>query len=546
MRLPTICPGAAPRWPTCGATPTLSGRAPFPGQRVLQLNRRVAPGLALALLALAACGEDQPPTAPTPPAASSGPAFSHTAGHKVVNSLADPGDGTCDARQCTLREAINDPASTEISFAPGLTGAITLARPAAGGGLLEIEKALTITGPSTGIIIQRRSTDPEFRILRVGSAGTVVLTNLTLRGGKTDRVGGGIINFGTLALTNSTVAGNAAAIVGGIDNHGALTLAHSRVANNFGAGIGNHNDHTLTLTNSVVAHNSGVGIGNDGGTLALTNSTIAYNSNGGIGNSGAAILTHTRITGNSAMEGGGISNAGGLTLTNSTVARNSAATGGGIANSEPGGVTITNSAVVDNSATQEGGGILNQAFGFCRTSADVTLTNSTVSGNSAGRGGGISNSGPCSAGVGLSNSTVARNSATQEGGGIRLASFEGGAGLTNSLVAQNSAPTGPDVLVHPSPESDVVARFNLIGDGTGSGITNTDGNQVGKVSPNSSPIDPRLGPLADNGGPTLTHALLLGSPAIDAASTPDCPTTDQRGVLRPQGAACDIGSYERE
>jgi hypothetical protein len=110
----------------------------------------------------------------------------------------------------------------------------------------------------------------------------------------------------------------------------------------------------------------------------------------------------------------------------------------------------------------------------------------------------------------------------------------------------SSAPTGPDVLVLPSPESVVFARFNLIGDGSGSGITNTDGNQVGKVSPNSLPIDPRLGPLADNGGPTRTHALLLGSPAIDAASTPDCPTTDQRGVLRPQGAACDIGSYERE
>jgi hypothetical protein len=108
-------------------------------------------------------------------------------------------------------------------------------------------------------------------------------------------------------------------------------------------------------------------------------------------------------------------------------------------------------------------------------------------------------------------------------------------------VAKNTAPTGPDVLGEFS-----TARFSLIGDGTGSNITNTDGNQVGNVSPNSSPIDPKLGPLALNGGPTRTHALLLGSPAIDAASTPDCPTTDQRGVLRPQGAACDIGSYERE
>jgi hypothetical protein len=108
-------------------------------------------------------------------------------------------------------------------------------------------------------------------------------------------------------------------------------------------------------------------------------------------------------------------------------------------------------------------------------------------------------------------------------------------------VAQNRASSGPDVFRFE--ENPVLARFSLIGDGSGSGLTNTDGNQVGSAS---APIDPKLGPLADNGGPTRTHALLLGSPAIDAASTPDCPTTDQRGVLRPQGAACDIGSYERK
>jgi hypothetical protein len=98
-------------------------------------------------------------------------------------------------------------------------------------------------------------------------------------------------------------------------------------------------------------------------------------------------------------------------------------------------------------------------------------------------------------------------------------------------------------LIRPARPGAVLASFSLIGDGSGSDITNTDGNQVGSAS---APIDPKLGSLADNGGPTRTRALLAGSPAIDAASTPDCPTADQRGVLRPQGAACDIGSYERE
>jgi hypothetical protein len=70
-----------------------------------------------------------------------------------------------------------------------------------------------------------------------------------------------------------------------------------------------------------------------------------------------------------------------------------------------------------------------------------------------------------------------------------------------------------------------------------------DGNQVGTAA---APVDPKLGALGDHGGPTQMHALLLGSPAIDAGSMVDCPAVDQLGVSRPQGSGCDIGSYERE
>jgi CSLREA domain-containing protein len=514
----------------------------------------------LPLFVFAACTQDQPPTAPAEPG---GPVHAHTAGHKIVNSLADPGNGPCNATQCTLREAIKDPQSTEISFAPGLTGTITLAAPAAGGGTLSIDKKLSITGPNTGIVIRRRSTDPDFRIFRIPAEGNVTLTNLTIQNGKrTDRPGAGILNLGTLRLTNSTVASNSG---GGIGNFGTLTLTRSTVAGNSGGGIGNFGTLTVTITNSTIAGNA-VGILNGRGTLALTRSTVARNTGGGIGNAGGTLtLTHTtvarntgigvssrglfrvravatltdaRIVGNS---GGGIRNSrGSLTLTNSTVAGNSGFDGGGINNTSNGGVTISNSTIAGNSATNEGGGIFNE--GRVRQSAFVTLTNSTVSGNSAPFGGGILNSSRSEFPVraSLINSTVADNSATQvEGGGI----WSGGGaflGLTNSLVARNSAPAAPDVF-NGSP-GDIAARFNLIGDGSGSDITNTDGNQVGSAS---EPIVPKLGPLADNGGPTQTHALLLGSPAIDAASTPDCPNTDQRGVLRPQGPACDIGSYER-
>jgi hypothetical protein len=142
-----------------------------------------------------------------------------------------------------------------------------------------------------------------------------------------------------------------------------------------------------------------------------------------------------------------------------------------------------------------------------------------------------------------------RNSASEEGGGI--VQEEGAAGLgepnvlalRNSIVAQNTAPIGPDVRVTESDGTLVFASFNLIGDGSGSSLTNTDGNQVGSAG---APIDPKLAPLANYGGPTTTHRLLPGSPAIDAASAADCPAADQRGVPRPQGAGCDIGSFERK
>ena len=503
----------------------------------------------LPMIWLAACGEEQPPTAPVEPVSS---AVSQTAGHKVVNSVADPGDGVCNAAQCTLREAIKDPTSTLITFAPGLTGPITLARPGRGG-ILVIERALTITGPAGGITIRRASADPAFRIFRIGSDGDVTLSNLTIRNGRAD-LGGGIINFGTLRLTHVTVAGNFASDRGGgIDNHGTLTLTNSTVARNtasIGGGILNRGEARLTISGSVVNGNAGGGIFDDGGHLAVSNSTVAGNVDwGGIAQSwGVSTLTNVQITGNRSDGSGGgfvIFRNGRLMLTNSTVARNSAGgDGGGLSFGLGSKVTIDKSTIVGNSAAGDGGGISNTALLFGRVDATVQLTNSTVSGNSATRGGGIFNRNfpdEAVAFLTLLNSTVTDNSATQEGGGIDLVASS--LTLVNSLVAGNQAPLGPDV--RQGTEAFVTARFNLVGDGTGSGLTNVDGNKIGNVSPNSAPIDPLLVPLADNGGSTGTYALLPGSPAIDAGSTADCQAADQRGVQRPQGTGCDIGSFEK-
>ena len=188
--------------------------------------------------------------------------------------------------------------------------------------------------------------------------------------------------------------------------------------------------------------------------------------------------------------------------------------GGGIRNLPGGTLTLNNSTVSGNTADGSGG-IINQGT--------LTVNNSTVSGNTAaGSGGGIRNVGLL---LTLNNSTVSDNSAVA-GGGIR-----GGATLKNTIVANNTAGFGGDC-------SGIItsAGHNLDSDGS-CGLTGTGDIANGNAN---------LGSLALNApGTTATHALLPGSDAIDAGS-PDCPppATDQRGVARPQGAACDIGAYE--
>jgi CSLREA domain-containing protein len=305
---------------------------------------------------------------------------------------------------------------------------------------------------------------------------------------------------------------------------------------------------------------SGGGIYNGfGSTLTLTNITVKGNSSGfggGIYNAGggALTLTNSTVSGNTASsgDGGGIFKDGGtLTLTDSTVSGNTASgtSGGGIFFSNTTTVMLTNSTVSSNTAVEAGG-----IFG---TNSTLGLTNSTVSGNSAtfGNGGGIElDNGTLT----LTNSTVTGNSANDggagngsvgNGGGIALYSSTGNA--RNTIIAGNSntaTSTGPDVL-----GSFTSQGHNLIGIGDGgSGFTGT-ADQVGSAV---SPIDPKLGPLASNGGPTQTHALGFGSSAIDAGD--DCVLnnscnplplgfnlmTDQRGVARPQGNHIDIGAFE--
>ena len=284
---------------------------------------------------------------------------------------------------------------------------------------------------------------------------------------------------------------------------------------------------TITLASQLTITDS-AGLTIDGGSADITvsgnNAVRVFDVRSG------AKLTLNNLTvanGRGAGGGGIYNNAGTVAVTNSTLSGNSApyvsTSGGGIENNN-GTLTVTNSTLSGNSADYKGGGIHNWNGGT------LTVTNSTLSGNRVtdvdyGSGGGIASYGGT---LTVTNSTLWGNSAgAGRGGGIE--SYGGSATLKNTIVA--NSPSGGNCSV-----TVTNGGYNLDSDGScGFGTTNN----------SLSGVDPKLGDLADNGGPTKTHALLAGSPAIDKGNSFGA-TTDQRGVARPQGAASDIGAFESQ
>ena len=272
------------------------------------------------------------------------------------------------------------------------------------------------------------------------------------------------------------------------------------------------------------------------GTLTIQNSTLTGNATTGANARGGAIFAERVIA-----------------VTSSTISDNSAASSGGGIASPLNTVTVTNSTISGNEAAGDGGGI---------RAAGVIAVNSTFSGNRALRGGGMLVD---VGGAIVINSTITDNTATADGGGVFTSFSSGSITLRNSIVAGNSdAGNGrsPDLF----DLGNINAQSSLIGVNSSVvlnpapvGLPDANGNVIGTLL---SPIDPKLGPLAFNGGPTQTHALLPGSPAINAGSNalaktagPDgifgngddvALTTDQRGVPfdRILGGRVDIGAFE--
>jgi hypothetical protein len=309
-----------------------------------------------------------------------------------------------------------------------------------------------------------------------------------------------------------------------------------------------------------------VTIEGNGATIARQGSAPAFRLMA-VGNSGELTLQRVTLSGGSSSgSGGGISNAGGLTVENSTISGNTANDGGGIYNSGALGIgsgflSINNSTISGNTAN-DGGGIYNSgALGI--GSGFLSINNSTISGNTANNGGGIFNfSSQYLAGwVTITNSTISGNSANRAGGLFNSSACDfycgGYLNLYNSLIAGNQSPLAPELENFAAVRNVLANNFNLFGTDGNAGVTGFTPGPTDIVPALGFSTAQILGPLKNNGGPTHTHGLLAGSPAIDAGNPRGCRNdsgelllTDQRGYLRrfdgnDDGKLnCDIGAVE--
>ncbi len=396
----------------------------------------------------------------------------------------DPGDGLCAAASgaCTLRAAVQE--------TNALPGHQTVVLPAG-------EYVLTRNGygENESAVGDLDITD-DLTIVGAGASDT----GITEDAAAVDRIFD--VREGVVAMRDLTIHDVFMSAIlsfdencgGGIRNAGDLTVFHVEIRDN-------------------VVRGGGGGVCNSGGTLRLSDSLISGNCacllgpGGGVYNRGGfAILERLVISSNhgDTTGGGGIANHGSMIVRDSVITANTtggqALGAGGIRNSGAGAfLTVINSTISDNrNDGSVGGGISTKEEG-----ATTTLINSTVTGNRAS----------FSAGGGIS---------TREGATTNL---------INTIVAGNDNLDCQQGLVSVPPVS---GGHNLDSDGS-----------CGLSGPGDlSGVDPLLGELADNGGPTLTHALLAGSPAIDAGDDAECPVADQRGAPRPSGGGCDIGAYE--
>ncbi|HEX2128221.1 MAG TPA: choice-of-anchor Q domain-containing protein [Solirubrobacterales bacterium] len=497
----------------------------------------------------------------------------------IVENLANDGDGS-------LREAI-DAANTNggvedvddvILFQAGLSGTITLQDDLdvfEGGGL-------AIQGPGADQVTV--SGDDLYRIFDISNSPgqPISISGLTLRDGYTLDAGGAIRNYGAqLSIADAVFVSNEARYNGGAvysdGDDSSLSIVRSTFTGNetvTGDGGAVAVDETAELERGVVISastftDSRAGGGSDGGAVyiddpggsgsgtgagvLIESSTFTGNASsdraGAIGMNnldapGATIVAST-ITGNEAEGRGGaiaVNNAdGSVTVRESLIANNTSGLNGGgieinnLGDSNDGGgprhFALERSTIAGNSADFGGGLYLGNVY------AEAVIEGSTISGNTAGdNGGGMEISAdtePEAGGVAIRNSTITANSAASYGGGInrRSTDYNGSdvsepVTISSSIVAGNTAPVNPDLGDEDVDTGAFTVGFSLIGNtGVETAVVEdpAGSNLIG--------IDPQLGPLQGNGGPTPTHAPAVTSPVLDGGVANALPT-DQRGAPR--------------
>jgi hypothetical protein len=345
--------------------------------------------------------------------------------------------------------------------------------------------------------------------------------------------GGGVQAVGNLTIRDSLFRGNIATDAFG--DGGAILVSSS--SGSVGA--------QYLISGSTFENNTA---GRDGGAIYLRPSNGAA----------ATLLDNTIISNTAFSRGGGLTiiatGATTAVISESSIHGNQAfesGAGAWISAQDSSAVRIENCTIDHNFARGNGGGVATVSIG----SSEIELLQTTVSANwSNGSGGGISIS-VMGGRTTLSHSTVTQNFAAQLGGGV-FATANGPVQITHTIVAYNIGPSSnPDLRVA---TGTLDLSFSLIGNSNGSGLTpapvgspDVNGNLIGGTT-TSTRIDPKLGPLADIGGPTMTHALLSGSPAINAgdpaamAGVGGVPFNDQRGnpFTRVYGGRIDIGAFE--
>ncbi len=473
----------------------------------------------------------------------------------TVNSLGDAGSGSGDAGDlgyCINQANADDQANT-IVFDPTVFGTpqtITLS-----GVPLELSDTggtQTITGPAAGVTVSGGGIS---RVFQLDKGVTASVSGLTISGGSSSYGnGGGLLNDGTVTLTDCTLSGNTARYGGGLFNSGTADLTGCTLSGNTayysafrtigyvsayvnvgtGGGVFNASSAILSLTDCTVSGSSAAGGGGlaNFGTANVSDCTFSGNTTSALANFSTANLTmiDSTISGNFGNSGGGgMFNSGTATLTDCTFSGNGpdGVNNAGMADLT-GCTSSSNSLGMDNSGTAD---LIDCTLSSNETAllndGTANLIDSTVSGNNCGGGeaGGVANYDLAI----LTGCTVSGNSSGNVAAGGLQNLFAGTVILTDTIVAGNTDYSGQYVPGDIS--GNVSGTYNLIGTGGSGGLVNgVDGNIVLTSLTNLG-----LAPLGNFGGPTQTMALLSGSPAIAAGVIADYPgtttpiTTDQRG-----------------